>query len=51
MTTSPMQPHTHVAKQVHVLTQRAGIPYEIEQQVCQACAQVLAEKPLKRAAA
>jgi len=50
MTTSNPQ-HEHVAKQVHVLTVRAGIPYETEQQVCQACAEVLAEKPLKRAAA
>ena len=50
MTTSKQQ-HEHVAKQVHVVTVRAGIPYETEQQVCQACAQVLAEKPLKRAAA
>ena len=49
--TAPLPQHVHVAKQVHVLSQKAGIPYEIEQQVCQACAQVLAEKPLKRAAA
>ena len=31
--------------------QKAGVPYEIEQQVCQACARVLDEKPVKRAAA
>jgi hypothetical protein len=43
--------HEHVAKRVHVLMQRAGVPYEIEQQVCTACAQVLDEKPVKRAAA
>jgi hypothetical protein len=49
--TAPRPNHEHVAKQVHVLTLQAGIPYETEQQVCQACAQVLAEKPLKRAAA
>ena len=30
--------HEHVAKRVHVLMQRAGVPYEIEQQVCTACA-------------
>jgi NMD protein affecting ribosome stability and mRNA decay len=43
--------HEHVAKRVHVLSQRAGVPYEIEQQVCAACARILDEKPLKRAAA
>lgn len=46
-----MQAHEHVAKRVHVLLQRAGVPYEIEQQVCTACARVLDEKPVKRAAA
>jgi NMD protein affecting ribosome stability and mRNA decay len=45
------QTHEHVAKRVHVLLQRAGIPYEIEQQVCADCSRVLAEKPVKRAAA
>jgi hypothetical protein len=48
---APNPQHTHTATQVHVLTQRAGIPYETERQVCQACAQVLAEKPVRRAAA
>jgi NMD protein affecting ribosome stability and mRNA decay len=43
--------HEHVAKSVHVLSQKAGVPYEIEQQVCQACARILDEKPVKRAAA
>ena len=43
--------HEHVAKSVHVLMQRAGVPYEMEQQVCTACARVLDEKPVKRAAA
>ena len=49
--TAPLPQHVHVAKQVHVLTLKAGVPYETEQQVCQACAEVLAERPLKRAAA
>jgi hypothetical protein len=49
--TAPLPQHVHVTKQVHVLTLKAGVPYETEQQVCQACAEVLAEKPLKRAAA
>jgi len=43
--------HEHVAKRVHVLLQRGGVPYEIEQQVCTACARILDEKPVKRAAA
>jgi hypothetical protein len=47
----PTEAHEHVAKSVHVLIQRAGVPYEIEQQVCTSCARVLDEKPVKRAAA
>jgi NMD protein affecting ribosome stability and mRNA decay len=47
----PIQIHEHVAKRVHVLQQKAGVPYEIERQVCEACARVLDEKPVKRAAA
>ena len=47
----PTTMHEHVTKRVHVLLQKAGVPYEIEQQVCQACARVLDEKPVKRAAA
>jgi hypothetical protein len=43
--------HEHVAKQVHVLLQRAGVPYEMEQKVCAACSRVLDEKPVRRAAA
>ena len=44
-------PHKHVAVVRHDLRQRAGIPYEVEQKVCSACARVLDERPLKRAAA
>lgn len=47
----PVKVHEHVAKRVHVLLQRAGIPYEIEQQVCTSCAQIIDERPVKRAAA
>lgn len=47
----PEQVHEHVTKRVLVLLQRAGVPYEIEQQVCQACARILDEKPVRRAAA
>ena len=51
MEKQPITPHEHVATNVHVLRQRAGIPYEVEQKVCSACARVLDERPLKRAAA
>jgi NMD protein affecting ribosome stability and mRNA decay len=47
----PVTVHEHVAKRVHVLLQRAGVPYEMEQQVCTSCSRVLDEKPVKRAAA
>jgi NMD protein affecting ribosome stability and mRNA decay len=47
----PIKLHEHVAKRVHVLLQRAGVPYEIEQQVCSDCSRILDEKPVKRAAA
>jgi NMD protein affecting ribosome stability and mRNA decay len=47
----PVNVHEHVAKRVHVLLQRAGVPYEMEQQVCTSCSRVLDEKPVKRAAA
>ena len=47
----PTKVHEHVAKRVHVLMQRAGVPYEIEQQVCADCSRVLDEKPVKRATA
>ena len=43
--------HEHVAKRVHVVLQRAGVPYEMEQQVGTDCSRVLDEKPVKRAAA
>jgi NMD protein affecting ribosome stability and mRNA decay len=43
--------HEHVAKRVHVLLQRAGVPYEIEQQVCTSCDRILDERPVKRATA
>lgn len=43
--------HRHRAVKLHVLAQRQGIPYELEQKVCSACSRVLDERPLKRAAA
>jgi NMD protein affecting ribosome stability and mRNA decay len=50
-TQPPTKIHEHVTKRVHVLLQRAGVPYEIEQQICADCSRVLDEKPVKRAAA
>jgi hypothetical protein len=49
--TMAQRPHQHVAKQVHVVVQRGGVPYEVERQVCAGCSHVLVERPLKRAAA
>ena len=43
--------HRHKAVTLHVLAQRRGIPYELEQKVCSACSRILDERPLKRAAA
>jgi hypothetical protein len=43
--------HEHVTERVHVVLQRQGVPYEVEQQVCQACHRILDEKPVKRTAA
>ena len=43
--------HRHRAVALHVLAQRRGIPYELEQKVCSACGRILDERPLKRAAA
>lgn len=43
--------HEHRAVITHALRQQAGIPYEIEQQVCPDCRRVLGERTLRRAAA
>jgi hypothetical protein len=43
--------HNHQAVIRHVIRQRDGVPYEVEQIVCKTCGQVLDERPLKRAAA
>lgn len=48
---APVMPHRHRAVKLHVLGQRQGIPYELEQKVCSACSRVLDERPLRRAAA
>jgi hypothetical protein len=43
--------HRHRALSMHVLVQRAGVPYELERTVCSGCARVLSERPVRRAAA
>jgi NMD protein affecting ribosome stability and mRNA decay len=43
--------HAHTALRTYVLSQRLGVPYEVERTVCAQCRQVLEERPLKRAAA
>ena len=43
--------HAHSAVRTHVLSQRLGVPYEVERLVCAECHRVLEETRLKRAAA
>jgi len=43
--------HRHQEVTTHVVRQRAGVPYEVEQRVCTECQTVLAERALRRAAA
>lgn len=48
---SVLKTHRHVGVTTYRLHSLAGVPYEVERTVCQACGQVLAERPLRRAAA
>ena len=43
--------HEHKAVVAHALRQHAGIPYEVEQQVCSDCRRVLDERTVRRAVA
>ena len=43
--------HTHTAVRTYVVSQRLGVPYEVERTVCAECRRLLEERPLKRAAA
>jgi hypothetical protein len=43
--------HRHHEVTTHVIRQRAGVPYEVEQRVCRDCRTVIAERSLRRAAA
>ena len=45
------QLHQHKAVIAHALRQHAGIPYEVEQQVCSDCRRILGERTVRRAAA
>jgi hypothetical protein len=47
----PKLPHRHARVTTVFVGQRAGIPYELERTTCTVCRQVLAERPLRRAAA
>jgi RNase P subunit RPR2 len=51
MTTSHSSNHEHTVKTTRVLGQRAGVPYELERTVCEACRKLLTERSLRRAAA
>jgi hypothetical protein len=44
-------PHRHARVTTVFVGQRSGIPYELERTTCSVCRQVLAERPLRRAAA
>ena len=43
--------HRDRVETVHVIRQRAGIPYEVEHVLCLSCGRVLDERPVRRAAA
>jgi hypothetical protein len=47
----PKLPHRHARVTAVFVGQRAGIPYELERTECSVCRQILAERPLRRAAA
>jgi hypothetical protein len=47
----PEKQHEHTVALVHVVLQKAGVPYEVELRMCTVCERVLDERPLKRAAA
>jgi hypothetical protein len=47
----PKPPHRHTRVTTIFVGQRSGIPYELERTTCRECREVLAERPLRRAAA
>lgn len=47
----PQPEHEHSVAVVHVVHQKAGVPYEVELRLCSECRRVLDERPVKRTAA
>jgi hypothetical protein len=43
--------HEHRTVTEHALASRRGVPYEVVRTTCEPCRRVLAERPLRRAAA
>jgi NMD protein affecting ribosome stability and mRNA decay len=43
--------HTHTTVRTYVVSQRLGVPYEVERTVCAECRRLLEERTVKRAAA
>jgi hypothetical protein len=43
--------HRHRPRRQHALARRNGVPYEVERVVCSKCAEVIVERPLRRAEA
>jgi NMD protein affecting ribosome stability and mRNA decay len=43
--------HTHTAVRTYIVSQRLGVPYEVERTVCADCRELLAERRLRRTAA
>jgi NMD protein affecting ribosome stability and mRNA decay len=43
--------HRHTAVTRLAIRQRAGVPYQVERQVCSDCQRLLGEKTIRRAAA
>jgi hypothetical protein len=43
--------HDHKEITVRVLSQRDGVPYEVERTLCVDCREIISERPLRRAAA
>jgi NMD protein affecting ribosome stability and mRNA decay len=51
LSTDRKRGHKHTAVRMYIVSQRLGVPYEVEQTVCAECRRLLEERPLRRAAA
>lgn len=49
--TAKQDEHAHREVTVHVLVQRAGVPYELEKRVCETCGRELDRRAIRRTAA